>query len=237
MGLETAEYISGLVTNWPLSTDKRREGDDHLRLLKQVLKNTFPNLNAEVTATPSQLNNLPENLTALAAEMVKHLVPKRAIMAFSGLESDVPTGWAVCDGRTVQGFGTTPDLRGRFIIGVSPTYGKDQTGGAASVNSGTSGSHSHVNQGVALTLQQIPNHSHKVKYTGSNASSGGTDMDFIRPWSDAGTLSVESESVGGGQTHTHGMDAAGEHLHTVATLPPFYALFYIIKTTDYVAPV
>jgi len=43
MGLETATFISGLTDLWPLSSETKSQGDDHLRLIKQVLKGTFPN--------------------------------------------------------------------------------------------------------------------------------------------------------------------------------------------------
>jgi hypothetical protein len=42
MGLETATYISQLVTSNPTGADKKLQGDDHLRLLKSVLQSTFP---------------------------------------------------------------------------------------------------------------------------------------------------------------------------------------------------
>lgn len=43
MGLEVATYISELVDTNPLSGDPKKQGDDHLRLIKDVLQNTFPN--------------------------------------------------------------------------------------------------------------------------------------------------------------------------------------------------
>lgn len=43
MGLETATFISSLVGTNPIATDKKRQGDDHLRLIKDVLQATFPN--------------------------------------------------------------------------------------------------------------------------------------------------------------------------------------------------
>lgn len=43
MGLETGTYVSDLTAAWPLASDQKRQGDDHLRLIKEVLKNTFPN--------------------------------------------------------------------------------------------------------------------------------------------------------------------------------------------------
>lgn len=42
MGLEAATYIPDLDTSNPLAGDRKNQGDDHLRLLKTVLKNNFP---------------------------------------------------------------------------------------------------------------------------------------------------------------------------------------------------
>lgn len=43
MGLESATYIQGLNASNPVgATDSRRQGDDHIRLLKAVLLATFP---------------------------------------------------------------------------------------------------------------------------------------------------------------------------------------------------
>lgn len=59
MGLEVGTYISDLVVTNPVgAVDPKSQGDDHIRLIKSVLKNTFPNLNAAVNLTPTELNNL-----------------------------------------------------------------------------------------------------------------------------------------------------------------------------------
>lgn len=45
MGLETATYVDELVATNPVgTTDPKSQGDDHLRLIKSVLKTTFPGL-------------------------------------------------------------------------------------------------------------------------------------------------------------------------------------------------
>ena len=41
MGLESGVWVEDLVVTNPPSTDDKRQGDDHLRLIKTVLKNTF----------------------------------------------------------------------------------------------------------------------------------------------------------------------------------------------------
>lgn len=58
MGLETATYIGQLVPTNPTGTDPKSAGDDHLRLIKQTIQNTFPNINGAVTVTESELNAL-----------------------------------------------------------------------------------------------------------------------------------------------------------------------------------
>lgn len=42
MGLESASFLSDLNSSWPLGSDNKTQGDDHLRLLKSILQATFP---------------------------------------------------------------------------------------------------------------------------------------------------------------------------------------------------
>lgn len=58
MPLETASYISDLVSSNPAATDGVNQGDDHLRLIKSAVKATFPNISGAVTATHGALNYL-----------------------------------------------------------------------------------------------------------------------------------------------------------------------------------
>ena len=48
MALESATYVSGLVQANPPGTDVISQGDDHLRLIKKVLLNSFPNADAAI---------------------------------------------------------------------------------------------------------------------------------------------------------------------------------------------
>lgn len=56
--IEQAQFIDSLVPEWPTGTDPRSAGDDHMRLIKQVLQNTFPAVTAAVTGSAVQLNDL-----------------------------------------------------------------------------------------------------------------------------------------------------------------------------------
>jgi len=57
--LTGTKYIDDLVSSNPVgATDPKSEGDDHIRGIKNVLKTTFPNIDAEVTPTPAEINLL-----------------------------------------------------------------------------------------------------------------------------------------------------------------------------------
>jgi len=58
MPVESAQYINTLQPDWPLGTDPESAGDDHLRMVKQVLQNTFPNIGGAVTTTHGHINDL-----------------------------------------------------------------------------------------------------------------------------------------------------------------------------------
>lgn len=77
------------------------------------------------------------------------LVPKGAIIMWSGLISNIPAGWALCDGTN-----GTPDLRDKFIYGVSAGENPGATGG---------------NNFYSLTIEQLPPHTHSLRHgiTGS----------------------------------------------------------------------
>lgn len=68
MGLESATYINDLVNSNPTGLDEVNKGDDHLRLIKSVLQNSFTNIGAAVNANATELNNLV-GLTADASEL------------------------------------------------------------------------------------------------------------------------------------------------------------------------
>ena len=58
MALESATYIDGLVASNPVSTDPLSSADDHMRLIKATLKNTFPNITGAITADKDEINTL-----------------------------------------------------------------------------------------------------------------------------------------------------------------------------------
>lgn len=58
MGLESGTFISDLNANNPVNaTDQVGEGDDHIRLVKSTILNTFPSITGAVSLTHTQINN------------------------------------------------------------------------------------------------------------------------------------------------------------------------------------
>jgi len=64
VGLETTTYINGLIAANPVGTDDQSQGDDHIRLIKSAIKNTFPNITGAITPTQIELNVLAGGLAA-----------------------------------------------------------------------------------------------------------------------------------------------------------------------------
>ena len=58
MALETGSYISDLVPANPGPGDLKSQGDDHIRLVKSALKNTFPNITGFTTVSQTDLTNI-----------------------------------------------------------------------------------------------------------------------------------------------------------------------------------
>lgn len=131
------------------------------------------------------------------------------IILYWGLLSNLPAGWALCDGAN-----GTPDLRDRFVIGAGGTRAPGITGGAtahihSNPNTNSAGGHNHTASG------------------GSGSQTGA--LAFL---TDATGLSVNS-------THTHSWSATsssvGTHDHSKPStgssgqLPSNLALFFIMR--------
>lgn len=69
MSVETATYISDLVSTNPLSSDPKSQGDDHIRLLKSTVKATFPNVAGAVTPTHTELNYVDGVTSAIQTQI------------------------------------------------------------------------------------------------------------------------------------------------------------------------
>jgi len=69
MGVETATFISELSATNPLGTDPISEGDNQIRLVKDVLQNQFTTLGAAAVTTTAGEINILDGVTATYAEL------------------------------------------------------------------------------------------------------------------------------------------------------------------------
>lgn len=69
MGLETGTYVNDLVVTNPTSVDLVKFGDDHLRLIKTCLKNTFPNADGAINPSVAEFNHLVGVTSGLQAQL------------------------------------------------------------------------------------------------------------------------------------------------------------------------
>lgn len=225
MPLESASFISQLNIANPASTDTVSQADDHLRLIKSVLKATFPNLDAPVTATPASLN-AP--------------VPVGLIAMWSGAINAVPTGWALCDGTN-----GTPNLRDRFVVGAGTTYAVGATGGSNTVSLTTSQMPAHThsvtatgstdNQGLHTHTINDPGHGHTYGRAGGIYGNGFAFQDqSINGTGYTTNIATTGITMNGAGGHTHSVivngntsQVGGSEAHE--NRPPYYALAYIMK--------
>lgn len=153
-------------------------------------------------------------------------VPVGGVIMWSGEISEIPDGWALCDGTQ-----NTPDLRGRFIVGYNssdPDYNAIEN---------TGGEKAHT-----LTVNELPGHNH----SGSTADAGShTHTIKAHAFQSAGTgISnlgiVEGVTYIGENTTSVWSESAGNHSHTVTidntgggqaheNRPPYLVLAYIMR--------
>lgn len=214
MPVETATYISDLVPANPPATDPLSQADDHIRLVKTVLQDTFPSATAPVTASPTNLNN--------------GYIPVGGIIMWSGSVLSIPTNWHLCDGTL-----GTPDLRDKFVVGAGSTYAVDAIGGSTTATAATDSQGAHTHGGAtathALTAAEMPAHEH-FGGAGMVSYNTGTLLGYVEPTPSGTNLyEILDSSQGGGAAHSHGISSDGAHTHsvTVSTMSPYLALAFI----------
>ena len=173
------------------------------------------------------------------------LVPQGVIVMWSGTTSDIPAGWALCNGNFYNETDFTditstpaadaahtkkaPNLVNRFIVGASGTYAVEETGGGT----------------VNLTTANLPSHTHAIDHDHPNAVTGDHSHQFkaydcgsgtnaptydndnisscsITPSTLNSTVNVDLPNF----TGTSGSTGSGTAVNIV---PAYFALCYIMK--------
>lgn len=176
------------------------------------------NLTVTGTATGSTPSVSDDSTKFATTEFVRDIIPSGVIVMWSGSIASVPSGWYLCNGSN-----GTPDLRNRFIVGAGSTYAVDATGGATSVTSGAGGTASTDSSTVTVNRDGWGT-------TGSPPGTISSGRLVVGSGSAEGVETLESLRAAGGNlttgSHSH---TIGTHTHTVGTVPPYYALAYIMK--------
>lgn len=134
---------------------------------------------------------------------------KGSIAMWSGLIADIPDDWLLCDGTQ-----DTPDYRSKFLRGVPNT----------STDPGATGG----NDTHALTLTEIPNHTHTVtdpthSHTKTTKGFSGFGADTPQGTTSGGGTNISTGSTTGLTLNTTGSGTAHENR------PSFFELLYIMR--------
>ena len=142
--------------------------------------------------------------------------------------------------------GTWERIQDKFLLCAGETYEAGTTGGSATSggpsnnisgepsNNTSGGPSTNTSGSTAITVAQMPSHTHTVPYrTGTNLSTGSSGM-----WvTDPGTVTAYSGATGGtgsGSGHTHTLSShthtLSSHTHTLSShthscLPPYLAVY------------
>ena len=202
MPLELATTIEGLDNTYPLGGDPTNKGDDHLRLIKSVIKAAFPGASGNgfsipITATEVELNYI-SGLTSNAQAQFNALGVR-----VDSLEASLPapTGTKLSFYNAAAPVGWTQDAtKNDYMMRVVSTAGGG-SGGTASpiVNDST---HTHTTGSHRLTIAEMPAHTHTyIGHVSQRGASSGSAQD--------GLLNRETSSQGGNATHNHGSTSSG----------------------------
>jgi hypothetical protein len=161
MALETGTTLSSLVTANPTSIDPISQGDDHVRLIKSVLKAQFPGAAGQGYATPILATEAELNLLV---GLTKLPFPVGTKMPF--YQASPPVGWTAT--------AVTNDSMMRVVTSATTGGVANAGGGQSPILNNTVPSHTHVFTGTALGTHTHTDsgHSHVI-VAGDNLTGGG----------------------------------------------------------------
>eukprot|EP01024_Parvocaulis_polyphysoides_P052885 TRINITY_DN5249_c0_g2_i2.p2 TRINITY_DN5249_c0_g2~~TRINITY_DN5249_c0_g2_i2.p2 ORF type:complete len:198 (-),score=27.60 TRINITY_DN5249_c0_g2_i2:361-954(-) len=191
---------------------------------------------AEPSSTIVPIFQLPEQNEDIISESAG------MAMMFFGDVSDIPYGWQLCDGSSLNGL-TTPDLRGRFPLGHSlvdfNSYDRVETAGSLGQTGGKTTK--------TLSINEMPRHSHGMSSTGSHVHWFDDYYHSEKYCNGAdGSRTVNTEGLGSGDSdfdnkqcyERHTTASAGSHTHTIydtgssqgfEILPPYATVHFICR--------
>jgi len=213
--------------------------------LQGTLQGQIAGLKGQIAGLQGHIAGLQGQMTALGARISiiegNHQpgvhVPSGTIAMWSGAIDDIPSGWALCDGNN-----GTPDLTDKFIVGAGNTYALGDDGGDVEHSHGAGGyeaaDHTH-----GPGTYQVLDHAHKVDATNTGwghvstgtASGKLATCDPLGGWGMGAASNLDTLGSGlvgldpAGTSDSSGALAVTGDSDSASSLPPFYALAYIMK--------
>jgi len=192
IGGEVLPFIGGIITSYVVIEETKRSVTAEGQVYSDIYTNRVARFGTGYGQLPwsdfKTVNTIPLLETKIAS-----IIPVGAIVMWSGI--DAPIGWHLCDGTD-----STPDLRGRFIVGKSE--GDTDFGAVGNIGGAKK---------VALSVAQMPSHTHSYTDRNLDSFASGTSG-YAKPGS---SLAKNTGQSGNGDSHEN--------------LPPYYVLAFIIK--------
>lgn len=237
MPLEPATHISDLVITNPTGGDPKSQGDDHLRLIKSVLQNTFPSLvgaAAWLTGTPPVSFVTGDVKQAVVGSQSSEWIPMRggtigntgsgATFESATYEAIFNILKAFAPNAGTEDFASlntvvVPDMRDRFGVGDSGSVSIGDTGGSADLQS-------HTHGGGSLNAASAT-----AEYIFSAVGSVGTNIGRRVGGTTEARDGDEVTSSGGKVTaHTHNISGSVDSTGAgnAGNIPPFVAFAWFV---------
>lgn len=144
--------------------------------------------------------------------------PANQITVWSGLLSDIPDGWVLCDGNN-----GTPDLRGKFLKGVPGSTNPGGVGGTDSVTLSTSQLPSHNH---SASTDTVGGHTHSWESASNAIDTSNSYYRGLDP-TNTGSETMDTSTNGG---HSHSISTGGTGSGgSIENRPPYYEVAYILK--------
>jgi len=177
------------------------------------------------TTNPGKALDVVGEVRSIVGSTEFYMVPKGAIIMWSGSTADIPSSWALCDGA-----GSRPDLRDRFVLGINTGETPGLTGGTTYF--------------TLTSVNQLPAHNHTATtstdglhgHTVSEATTSGLGRDVFTDasiTSDGGSYAWRTGSeplihTNGNHSHTVTVNNTGTSA-PVNFIPKYYKIAFIIK--------
>jgi hypothetical protein len=210
-GVRNAAYVTVFNTRYARETGQIQfEGT---ATAKVTGTSTFT-LQAQNLLTGQQLS---QSVTVTVSPDPFQLLPLGTIVMWSGTVAAIPPGWRLCDG--VDG---RPNLVNKFIRGAARAGSPQplETGGSDTHKHGASGSTTITAGG--LHTHKFPEAWYDQKVDGSKSSSYSVI--------DRNNTNIKDAATRESVTHTHPATSSVT-VNDAIVLPPWFALYYIIRAT------